>query len=61
MIDEVAGQLMALAGVPLAWKSFLASLVLFRIFDILKPPPVRQLERLPEGVGIVADDLDAGM
>src|SRR5256885_8114696 len=61
VIDEVAGQLLALVGVPLAWKAFLASLVLFRIFDILKPPPVRQLERLPEGIGIVADDLGAGI
>src|SRR5262249_38389929 len=61
VIDEVAGQLVALIGVPLGWKSFLASLVLFRVFDILKPPPVRQLERLPEGVGIVVDDLGAGL
>ncbi len=49
VIDEVAGQLVALIAVPLAWKTFLAGLILFRVFDILKPPPVRQLERLPEG------------
>jgi phosphatidylglycerophosphatase A len=61
VIDEVAGQLVALIGVPLSWKTFLAGLVLFRVFDILKPPPVRQLERLPEGVGIVVDDLGAGL
>jgi phosphatidylglycerophosphatase A len=60
VIDEVAGQLVALISIPLGWKTFLAGLILFRVFDILKPPPVRQLERLPEGVGIVADDLGAG-
>ena len=61
VIDEVAGQLVALIGVPLAWKSFLAGFILFRAFDILKPPPVRQLEALPEGAGIVLDDVAAGL
>jgi phosphatidylglycerophosphatase A len=61
VIDEVAGQLVALIGVPLAWKSFLAGFILFRVFDILKPPPVRQLEALPEGTGIVLDDIAAGL
>jgi phosphatidylglycerophosphatase A len=61
VIDEVAGQLVALIAVPLRWKTFLAGLILFRVFDILKPPPVRQLERLPEGFGIVVDDLGAGL
>ena len=61
VIDEVAGQLVALIAVPLAWKSFVASFILFRAFDILKPPPVRQLEALPEGTGIVLDDVAAGL
>lgn len=61
VIDEVAGQLIALIAVPLAWKSLLAGFILFRGFDILKPPPVRQLERLPEGSGIVLDDVAAGL
>ena len=61
VIDEVAGQLIALIGAPLRWKTFLAGFLLFRIFDILKPPPVRQLERLPEGAGIVLDDVAAGL
>jgi phosphatidylglycerophosphatase A len=60
VIDEVAGQLIALVAVPLAWKTFLAGFILFRAFDIVKPPPVRQLERLPEGTGIVLDDVAAG-
>jgi len=61
VIDEVAGQLVALIAVPLAWKTFLAGLILFRAFDILKPFPIRRLERLPEGIGIVVDDLGAGL
>jgi phosphatidylglycerophosphatase A len=61
VIDEVAGQLVALIAVPLAWKTFLTGLILFRVFDILKPPPLRLLERLPEGTGIVVDDLAAGL
>jgi phosphatidylglycerophosphatase A len=60
VIDEVAGQLVALIGVPLGWKSFLAAFILFRAFDIVKPPPVRQLEALPEGTGIMLDDIAAG-
>lgn len=61
VIDEVAGQLIALVAVPVSWKSLLASFILFRGFDIVKPPPVRQLERLPGGTGIVLDDVGAGL
>jgi phosphatidylglycerophosphatase A len=61
VIDEVAGQLIALIAVPLTWQSFLAGFILFRAFDIVKPPPVRQLERLPQGTGIVLDDVAAGI
>jgi phosphatidylglycerophosphatase A len=61
VIDEVAGQLIALAFVPVSWKSLLLGFILFRGFDIVKPPPVRNLERLPEGAGIVIDDVAAGL
>lgn len=61
VIDEVAGQLIALIAAPIAWKTFVAGFILFRAFDILKPPPVRQLEKLPEGFGIVLDDVAAGI
>lgn len=61
VIDETAGQLITLIGAPLSWKSFLAGFILFRVFDILKPPPVRQFEKLPEGTGIVVDDVAAGV
>lgn len=62
VIDEVLGQWITLAGAStLNWKSFLAALLFFRLFDIWKPWPVRQLEGLPGGIGIVADDLMAGL
>jgi phosphatidylglycerophosphatase A len=62
VVDEVVGQWISLAGATvLNWKSWLAAFVLFRIFDIWKPAPVRQLERLPGGYGIVADDVMAGV
>ncbi len=61
VIDEVAGQLIALMAAPLVWKAALVAFVLFRAFDIVKPPPVRQLEKLPAGFGIVIDDLAAGL
>ena len=62
VVDEVVGQWITLAGATqLNWKSWLGAFVLFRLFDIWKPPPVRQLERLPGGIGIVADDAMAGV
>jgi phosphatidylglycerophosphatase A len=61
VIDEVAGQLITLIAVPVSWKSMLLGFILFRGFDIVKPPPVRQLEHLPEGIGIVLDDVGAGV
>jgi phosphatidylglycerophosphatase A len=61
VIDEVAGQWITLLFAPVSWKTLLAGFILFRAFDILKPPPVRQLERLPEGTGIVIDDVGAGL
>ena len=61
VIDEVAGQLLALIGLPADWKHAALGLLLFRAFDITKPPPVRQLERLHGGTGIMLDDLAAGL
>ena len=60
VIDEVAGQWITLLFVPVAWKTLLVGFILFRGFDIVKPPPVRQLEKLPWGSGIVLDDVAAG-
>ncbi len=66
VVDEVVGQWIAIAGwsvvsAPMDWKAWCAALVLFRAFDIWKPPPVRRLERIPGGAGIVLDDVMAGV
>ena len=61
VIDEVAGQWIALLACPPDWAHALIALILFRLFDIVKPPPARQLEALPGGWGIVFDDVAAGL
>ncbi len=61
VIDEVAGQCIALLGCPTDWAHALICLALFRIFDITKPYPVRKLEELSGGWGIVFDDVAAGL
>ncbi len=61
VIDEVAGQWIALLFCPTDWAHGLIALILFRLFDITKPFPVRRLERLPGGWGIVFDDVAAGL
>lgn len=61
VIDEVAGQMIAFIYVPLNWHNVLAALILFRALDITKPFPIRRLEHLPEGTGIMLDDVGAGL
>jgi phosphatidylglycerophosphatase A len=61
VVDEVTGQWIALLGGLASWQHAVLALLLFRLFDITKPFPVRQLERLPEGWGIVFDDVAAGL
>jgi phosphatidylglycerophosphatase A len=65
VIDEVSGQLITyhlfFLVMPLYWKTYLLGFILFRAFDIWKPFPARQLERLPGGWGIMADDWMAGI
>ena len=60
VIDEVAGQLFALLAISPTWVHGLEALVLFRLFDIWKPWPIRSLEKLKGGWGIMLDDLLAG-
>jgi len=59
VIDEIAGYLIAAFN----WHGYylLAAFVLFRILDILKPAPIRQMQKLPGGIGVMADDLAAGL
>jgi phosphatidylglycerophosphatase A len=61
VIDEVAGQWITLLFCPADWRHGLIALILFRLFDITKPFPIRRLERLPAGWGIVFDDVAAGL
>ena len=61
VIDEAAGQLIALIALPATPGYALFGLFLFRFFDIVKPWPIRKLERLPEGTGIMLDDVAAGI
>jgi phosphatidylglycerophosphatase A len=63
VIDEVAGQMIALTTLPLEiepWWMIGLAFLLFRLFDIIKPYPCRRLESLPSGLGIMADDVLAG-
>jgi phosphatidylglycerophosphatase A len=60
VIDEVAGQWLTLAICRPDWPHALLALALFRLFDITKPWPIRKLEALPGGWGIMLDDLAAG-
>ena len=61
VIDEVCGIMITFLFVPLSWVSLLIGFLAFRFFDILKPQPVRYLERFPDGFGIVLDDAMAGI
>ncbi len=61
VIDEVAGFLWATSFVPFSWFNVIAGFCLFRLFDIIKPFPVKSAEKLKGGFGIVADDLLAGI
>jgi phosphatidylglycerophosphatase A len=61
IIDEVAGQLLSFLVLPVTGLNLIAGTVAFRLFDIWKPFPIRKLESLPGGVGVMADDLLAGV
>lgn len=61
VIDEVAGQMICLIFVPYSFSYYLAAFFIFRLFDIIKPFPVRIIEKLPGGMGIMADDIMAGL
>jgi phosphatidylglycerophosphatase A len=61
VIDEVAGQLLTLIATGGSLAALILGFLLFRVLDIVKPWPVRRLEDLPGGLGIMADDLMAGL
>lgn len=62
VLDEIASMPIVFLGVPLdSWTVALVGFALHRLFDVSKPPPARQLERLPDGIGIMADDVAAAV
>ncbi len=61
VIDETAGMLLTLAAVPVGLGGAVVGFLAFRLFDIVKPFPARRAERLPGGLGVMADDLVAGL
>ena len=61
IIDEVCGMLITFLFVPINWYFLGIGFICFRFFDIMKPPPIRFLEKAPGGIGIVLDDLGAGL
>jgi phosphatidylglycerophosphatase A len=61
VIDELAGQWLACAFAPLSLWGFALAFILFRLFDIAKPWPISVIERLPGGLGVMMDDMLAGL
>jgi phosphatidylglycerophosphatase A len=61
VIDEAAGQFLVFLSITPDWTLLVIGFLLFRLFDILKPFPIRRLERLPGGWGIMADDIAAAL
>jgi phosphatidylglycerophosphatase A len=61
VIDEVAGMWLALVFLPKTWVAVLAAFLFFRLFDIIKPSPARELDRMRGGAGIMLDDAVAGI
>jgi phosphatidylglycerophosphatase A len=61
VVDEVAGQLLTLLLTGAGWAGAAVGFLVFRLFDIVKPWPANRLEALPEGLGVMADDLMAGV
>ncbi len=61
VIDEIAGFLIAMVLVPATWYSVIAAFVLFRFFDIVKPWPLKRIQDLHGGLGVMLDDIGAGI
>ncbi len=61
VIDEIAGYLVAMFLVPSGWQTAAAGFVLFRAFDIAKPFPLKQVQKLHGGLGVMLDDIGAGI
>lgn len=61
VVDEMVGQWIALLFIPISWLNILLAFILFRLFDIFKPWPIRNAEKWPAGWGVMGDDVLAGI
>jgi len=61
VIDEIVGYLWGMILIPATWKFVLLGFVIFRVMDILKPPPLERFEKFPKGWGVMLDDIGAGV
>ncbi|MBW2370815.1 MAG: phosphatidylglycerophosphatase A [Deltaproteobacteria bacterium] len=61
VIDEIIGMMVTLVNVPFRLETVVAGFVLFRLLDIIKPPPIRTIQNMPGGAGVVFDDVAAGI
>ena len=61
VIDEIAGYLVSMVLAPSGWMYIVAAFILFRVFDVIKPWPLKRLQDLRGGVGVVLDDVGAGI
>jgi len=61
IVDEIAGFMVTMIAIEPTLVHLVIGFVLFRLYDILKPPPIKRFERLPSGVGVMADDIIAGI
>jgi phosphatidylglycerophosphatase A len=59
--DEVAGFMVTMYLLPFTWPYLAGGFIVFRLLDIFKPFPIRRLERIPGGTGVILDDLAAGL
>ncbi|NPA51312.1 MAG: phosphatidylglycerophosphatase A [Aquificae bacterium] len=61
VVDEIAGFMITMIAIEPTFVHLALGFVLFRLYDILKPPPIKMFERLPSGLGVMADDIIAGI
>jgi phosphatidylglycerophosphatase A len=61
VIDEIAGYLVSMVLVPSGWMYVVAAFILFRVFDVIKPWPLKRLQDLHGGLGVMLDDIGAGV
>ncbi len=61
VIDEFAGYIVSLLFLPFKWDYIIGAFILFRLFDIIKPPPLKKLQEMKGGIGVMVDDIGAAV